>query len=410
MSWAYTYAPETVYAVPGEGPDGNGGQTFSITGSTAYWVDDGGGSSGGGVQSPTPSAYEVQVPYTYYQDQTSTTSYNGVVVGQTIVAPRAGWVTGFNLFFTQIGATGNVQVLLCKTKGGKPDLKRVLSQVTLNQADMKKYPLATHVALPPAMLQSGQRVALVLVTTGGHYVAMADAGYTEGTFFWGTDGDYFMGDISKDMKFEMLMAKFRAPRTEIVLQNMSLAGGIGEIDIKTQQPKFDGTSMTYEIQVGGIWYPLSPNSLGHLATQPDIVPVRAVFLGTSDIQPGLQLASNAIKVSRDNLSRTICSAAISTPAKQYFQVDLLVDIWNASHNTLTMTLLTRPGDTGSTYSTVTASSTSVVLVEDVGTKRRLRCTFNVGSAVTSYKVKAVMTRDAGYLSPTVSERTSVGTA
>lgn len=354
---------------------------------------------------PSQYSYQVQVPYTYYEEQEVTTEYPGRHVSQTVVMPRAGWVTSVGLYFTQLAAEGDVRLLVCRSTGGKPDPTKVIGQINIPRAALKKYPERTKVTLPPFMVAAGERVGFDLITQGTHYAALGDAGYTEGTLFLDTDGAYLQGDITKDLKVEVYMAKFKAPRTEILLQNISLAGGITDLAIKTEQPTLDGATLIYEMQIAGIWQPISKDNLGKLTGLPEIVPLRAVSTGTSDIQAGIMLGAGRVEAWRSALASPIASKAIPVSAKRYFQVDVQVNRWEPAKNTAVATLLSGAG-----YATVTASSTSTVL--DEGTKRgwkRLRFTFDTGAPVNSVKFKAVLSRTADGKAVRRFERTLVAT-
>jgi hypothetical protein len=353
---------------------------------------------------PAYYSYTVQVPYEYYQETEVTVDFLGRVIAQSIVMPRAGWIPQLGLFYTQIGATGNVEILVCKCTNGKPDGDKVITQVTLNRADMKKYPEETIVPIPPIMVAAGERLGFFEITQGAHYAALGDAGFTEGTLFLGNDGVYIQGDLTRDRKMKVYMAQFAAPRTEVGLQNVSLSGGISEIAISTEIPKLQGATLAIEMQIGGIWERMGGDNLGKLASMPDIVPLRAVFTGTADIQCGLQLGANRVIAALPTVSSTITSTAITTPAKRYFQVDLDVDVWDATKNTIVVKLLTGGG-----YATETASTTSIVLDGDQPGFKKLRTTFDVGSTVTSYKVKHTLTRTADGPNPRRLERTSIAT-
>ncbi len=94
--------------------------------------------------------------------------------------------------------------------------------------------------------------------------------HLQGTLFFGTDGDYFTGDLTKDIMFTLYGAQFKTARTEVQLQPVSLAGGITDITIEAPAIVPEGTSLTFEVQVGGKWYPLT--EVGKLSSKPDIVP------------------------------------------------------------------------------------------------------------------------------------------
>lgn len=129
---------------------------------------------------------------THYELETTTTSYNGAIIGQSFLVANAMWLTKVGLQFTQIGASGDVMIAITETDGGKPNLLKTVTKVTLSRGDIKKYPDETTVPVPPVLLDAGKRYALVLITQGDHRVATVSGNdYTQGTLFFGTDGEYF---------------------------------------------------------------------------------------------------------------------------------------------------------------------------------------------------------------------------
>jgi len=275
-----------------------------------------------------------KVRHAYYSSQSvevylpdvTTTAINGALVAQTFLASNAAWLTKVGLQFTAIDATGDVNLLICETVGGKPDVNQVVTDVTIPVANLKQYPTETSVAVPPVLLEAGKRYAIVLVTQGAHRVAVVSGNkLTAGTLFNGTDGDYFTGDLTQDLMFTVYSAAFDVPRTEVALQSVSLAGGISDLDINVQTVVPDGTELDFEIQVGGIWYRLD-DGVNHLSGGPSIVPLRAVFLGTSDLAPALQTGPNLLTASRPAQTLEYWSAVrtIAAPSTS-FQVDLIVD-------------------------------------------------------------------------------------
>lgn len=370
------------------------------------WYDDTPAPSSPSYGQASQYSYQVQVPFEYYADVTATTDIPGFLAAQTLVMPRAGWIPQLEMFYDEIGPAGAIDLLVTRCTNGVPDATKVLSRVTVARNDLKKYPAGTLIPIIPCKVSAGERIGFIEITQGSHSIVMADAGYSEGTFFRGSPGGgYLQGDLTKDRKMRVYMANFVQPRTELLLQNISLAGGISDLKILTEQPKIDGATMHYEAQIAGVWKPLTGFNLGALAGLPDIVPLRAVFVGTSDIQHGLQLGAGRVVGSRPALSSTIVSNAITVSAKRYFQVDLVVNRWDPAKNTITMQILT-----GGSYATVTASATSVVIDENsIPGWKRLRCTFDVGSTVNSYKVKTIITRAADGLPVRRMELTAIAT-
>src|SRR5690606_1758320 len=71
----------------------------------------------------------------------------------------------------------------------------------------------------------------------------------------------------------------------------NLSGGILNIDIQAPMVVPESCDLTFEIQVGGQWHPLSESDDGTtpLNTLPPLVPLRAVFTGTTTVMPGINL-------------------------------------------------------------------------------------------------------------------------
>ena len=345
--------------------------------------------------------YRVARQETRYELQTVTTSYNGAIIGQTFLVSNAMWLTKVGLQFTQIGASGDVMVAVCETEGGKPDLLKTLTRVTVARGDLKKYPEETAIPVPPVLLEAGKRYALVLITQGDHRLATVSGNdYTQGTLFFGTDGDYFTGDLTKDLMFTLYAAQFAQPRVEVVLQSVSLAGGISDINIAAPQIVPDGCELRYEIQVGGKWYPLGDAAM-RLSTLPDIVPLRMVLLGTSDLAPAFRLAPNAITGSRAATSLAHWSKlrTLAAPSSS-ITVQVVVAQWDAANHTLACEI--KSGAT--TYT----PATTVVRDEPDGQAKRITFTFTP-PAISTYAIKLTGARSAASAPFVVVERTDVAT-
>jgi hypothetical protein len=336
--------------------------------------------------------YWYSVPTMVYEDELTTDSYSGAIIAQTFLVANAMWLTRIGLAFTQIGAAGDVQVVVCETEAGKPVLQKVVAQATVAVGDLQKYPLETTIDLPHALLEAGKRYAVALITTGDHRVATVSGNdYTQGTLFYGSDGDYFSGDLTKDLMFTVYGAQFNRARIEVQLQSIALANGMTDIGIEAPHVVPDGCTLQYEIQPqgSGAWYPLGDASmvLGNDATAPNLCNLRAVMLGTSDLQPAFLPSTGAIAVSRPNVSfeswsttRTLAAATTSVTLK------LMLAEWDAAYHTITPKIVTGG-------STETAPSTTVTTLDADGITRKTY-TFTIPSA-SSYEIKISGTRQTG---------------
>lgn len=336
--------------------------------------------------SPTVSA--TRKPVTKYELVTTTESYTATLVGETALVSNTFWATSLDLRFTDIGPVGDVTVVICETINGQPDMMHTLARTTVNRADLKLAPITTNVPFEPVLLESGKRYAFVLLTGGEHSVATVDGNnYTDGTLFYSQDTQYMQGDFTKDIWFAFNGARFEKPRTEVVLQNITLAGGITDIKMSAKQVVPEGTSLEYEMNIGGIWYRLTDQTANRLSSGPEILPLRAVFLGTSDMAPAMRLASNAIIGSRNNTSMVHWSTTRTlSAATTTITLQAAVKNWDAVNHTITPVIKVASTD---------YTPTATVESNDPDGLRRFKWTFTVPSTTTySIKISGTRTSDA----------------
>jgi hypothetical protein len=332
----------------------------------------------------------------YWDRVTTSTTLNGQQVAQTFLNSQDGWLSQVGLYFSRKAASGDVNVLVCETAYGMPDLTRVISRTVLPVADMKVGAVGDNAALPgliestvpitPTYLVAGRRYAIVLVTTGDHYVAMtnSDNGVVQGTFFTSTDGAFFAGNLVDDLKMRLYFAKFERTRLSVELTALQLAGGILDLDILNEGITPPACRTDFEVQVAGAWVPLDgvPNG-PNLSGLPAILPLRATLTGTTDLMPGFGLTNSQAIVSRPKTAFTWVSET-RTLGSATTSVKIVTDLqsFDETKHDCTVTLLTGADLSG----TETAD-----VVEDVvlanGTIRRTSV-FNVTS-VTTYAVRIV---------------------
>lgn len=325
-------------------------------------------------------------PKDTYTLDPAVTAFNGALLAQTVLVSNAMWLTRVGINFTSVAASGDVTILVAETRGGKPLLDQTLTLVTVPQADLQTYPIETTVDVPPVLLSPGKRYALVVLTQGNHRLALVDGGPdTQGKLFYGQDADYNGYTGHYDLLLTLYGAQFTATRTEVMLQALALAGGMNDIRILAPHITPKGCEFQYEIQPtgAGAWYKLGDPIL-RLATSPNLVNLRAVFTGTSDLAPAVVLTSNAVTVSRPNTTSTWWSAARTVPSTTSIVLSALVSAWDGVNHTLTPKIVIG----GTEY----AASVTTSVAEDGAT--RFKYSFTV-PATTTYKIKLTGTRTAG---------------
>ena len=332
----------------------------------------------------------------YWDAVKSTATINGQQIAQTFLNSQDGWLSQIGLFFSRKATTGDVNILVCETGYGMPDLGRVISRTLLPAASIQIGGTAQNAALPalvettvpvvPTFLRSGRRYAIVLVTTGYHYVAMTntDNGVVQGTFFVSTDGAFFAGNLVSDMKMRLYFAKFDAPRVVVELTALQLAGGILDIDILNEGITPPACRTDFEVQVNGAWVPLdAPPNGPNLSGLPAILPLRAVLTGTSDLMPGFGLTASQATVSRNKTAFTWVGTK-RTLGSPTTSVKVIIDLqgYDEVKHDCTVTLLTG----GTLAGTETADAVEDQLQAD-GTLRRTSV-FNMTSQI-AYAVKII---------------------
>ncbi|TCS94120.1 hypothetical protein EDC36_12042 [Tepidimonas ignava] len=235
---------------------------------------------------------------TYWEAVTNTHTIQGSLLAQTILMAQTGWLTSIELYFTSVSPSGGLTVLLCDAPLGVPDESRVIARANLSASALTggwlRIPFTD-----PVMVESGRRYAIVLSSGAPHRVGFTDGTeYTQGILLYRQDGQWLSeGSADRDLMMRLNFARFRSPRTVIQMQPLQLAGGIADIDMLFDGVTPDPTSLVFEYQTGGVWRPITADRdpvFGGAA----ILPIRAVFIGTSDLMPAVRLTGSQVRVAR----------------------------------------------------------------------------------------------------------------
>lgn len=236
------------------------------------------------------------VQETYWEFVTSMVGLNGSIHGQTWLNTQPSVLTSVELHFTLAAAAGPVHLLICETlENGAPNFKAVIARVEKAAQD-----LATgwvRFELAPTLLDGGKRYAFVTVTTGNHALATVSGNaYAQGSRFVASDGRWSQLSIDSDFAFRLNCARFAATRTVVDFQPLTLEDGMTEIRLLTAGWEPGGCRLVWEIKVPSIpdaqWRALTADNADgadDLNGLPALVQLRAVFMGTKDLQPALLL-------------------------------------------------------------------------------------------------------------------------
>lgn len=334
----------------------------------------------------------------HWERITSSVNVSGQQVAQTFLNAQDGWLCQIGLFFTRVAATGDVDLKLCYLDAqNRPDLTNVITSVNVPVANLKVGSISsggglpslveTLVPIPPTFLEGGQRYGVVATTSGQHYFAMTvtDALVLQGNYFYCDSSQTFIVDSTRNIRLNIYYAHFAAAYYELQLQSLSLSGGIASIDVIAEREVPSTCSLTYQVQIAGVWYPLAavPGPGFNFGASPQtLLPLKAVFAGTTDLMPGLGLTQSQVQIAAAQATAATYLSTTQTlgSASQNIKISVVLEDFDSSHHTCTVTL-----NSGGSYSATSVTDT----VQADGSLRR-DCVFTLGSTITSYVIEIAM--------------------
>ena len=360
------------------------GETFEITGVDTHL--------GAGHYFYTFANLTIRaVEETYWDYVTEEIGVNGSIYGQTWLCAQPMVLTSVDLSFTRVGSDGDVHLFVCECDtSGRPQFDQVIASVTKTAAS-----LATgwvNFELTPTLLESGTRYAWFVVTTGNHALETVSGNkYAQGSLFWATDGAWAQGDNETDFAMRLNAAKFAATRTAIEFASAVLENGMTDIRFLHAGWAPGGTALTWEIYPSDAddWRPVTieaaATDTAWLNGLPALTRIRAVFTGTTDLQPAILLDATArVMTFRPRGDMRAISVdhdfGVSTTT---IQLDTVVDQWDDAKHTFAPRLMI-----GATVVTPSAVVVTPDLVNDK--KRMISAAFSV-AATTSARARVEMT-------------------
>lgn len=317
---------------------------------------------------------------TYWEAVTTTHTVQGSILAQTLLMAQTGWLTSVEIFVTSADAAAGLTVILCDAQLGQPDMGRAYARATLAPGAVTAGWL--RVTLPdPVLVESGRRYALVLATGGAHRVGYTEGTeYTQGVLLYRQDGQWLsQGSADRDLMLRLNFARFLSPRAVVQMQPLQLAGGIADIDMLYEGATPDGCRLVWEYQIGGQWRPIIDGPETGLAAAPAMLPLRAVFIGTTDLMPAVRLTGSQARVARVGTTFVhISTARTLAQASSDIRVRLLLEDFNPSSGHTVDCKLIING------SPVTAASYRDEIVDGRSRWREYRFT---PAATTSYRIR-----------------------
>ena len=327
----------------------------------------------------------------YWRQVITVDGLSGSIISQTYLNSQGGWLIGVDIFFSRIGPTGDVHCIICEcNEAGAPNYKRAIARSTMTVDRLRAAPNATKFEFLPTYLAKGARYAIILQTPGNHYISLVHNNkFAQGSMFQSSDGAWSVGDLTKDMAFRLYFAKFRTTQCTTQLAGLELNGGISAIDLNFDSTKPPGTSIHFEVQIDGVWYPLgyyASNPLLRPGGLPPLLPFRVTLVGTTDEMPGFGVAANSRALtSRPRSDFRHISTARTTPGPvTKIYIDFRLESWrDTPYHGFTPRLMIDAGYTTLVTPSIIAKETD----PDDPTVAVWSCTWNLGAPITAYKIR-----------------------
>lgn len=335
----------------------------------------------------------------YWDVATVESAQTGSIIGDVFLAANTFWATKIGVPLSRVAATGDVTVALCEVgTNGQPDEKRIIVQTTVAAANLQA---SGETAFPirPTLLQGGRQYAAIVITSGNHYVKTVSGGkYGQSQLFYKPDTSPAWVPIANgDLVFSIYGASFSETRVEVPLEPFQLAGGITSLRIMAAKIVPTGTRLTFETQITGQWKSLDNGDIDALQGSPAMVAVRMVFVGTSDLMPGIDLTQTEWETQRAALALTHVSKAHAPGVNtNNVVVSFQASNYSAAKHTFGCKLVIAGSD---------MNPSSTVVTVDPADPNRCKVTATFAPASTaSYRVKiTAATNTAGYF-PVITER------
>jgi hypothetical protein len=175
------------------------------------------------------------------------------------------------------------------------------------------YVYPCRITFPPVFLESGKRYGLHFLSAFDHRFCISDQwdlfAVHQGVYWVsGNTGLYRWPSTTnpKSLRFMLHYATWGQWQgnnqgaggtvvAEVQMQPLQLAGGIGGIDILAEAVEPPATSLSYQVQVAGVWqkFDADPNASVTFTGGPPMMPFKVVFMGTTDLMPGVALQSRS---------------------------------------------------------------------------------------------------------------------
>ncbi|CAH1657210.1 conserved hypothetical protein [Hyphomicrobiales bacterium] len=330
----------------------------------------------------------------YWDTVTKTVAVTASQITQTFLNATNGWLTEVGIQFDQVGTTSDVQVYVIEVDSDKPLKNSIISRGAIPVANLVGNAL-NKCQIEPVYLKGGRAYAIGIASTGNHFVKVRTGNkYLSGSAFYLSDlGEWEPVQNSGDICISLFFGAFKQSRIEVQMQPLTRVDGIAGIRLNAAQYVPEGTQLLWEVQRAGKWYQISEGEYGALDGNPTLVNLRAVFVGTRDLMPAIDMTQTEIELlgpvgnlTHFSKERTLASSTTS------IQVHYDIAGYDASKHTFGCSLILDGGATETADSvTVTPDPLDATTARAVAvftpatlTKYRVKTTGSRGSAAAGF--------------------------
>lgn len=276
----------------------------------------------------------------YWEEITRDATVTGSQVAQTFLNATNGLMTAVGLRFGQVALSGDVKVFICETEGGKPVAGSVISKGTIAAANLNTN-AEVLCQIEPVQLLGGRMYAVVVVTTGNHFLRVRSGDkYRYGSAYYLSDtAEWLPVQNSGDICLGLYFPAFEQTRVEVLMQPLTRAGGIASIRINAAQIVPSGTKLVWEVQRAGKWYQISEGEYGALTGAPTLVNLRAVFIGTRDLMPSIDMSQTEVELLGADDTFTHISTVLTCSATTSVQVHAYITGWDPDEHEIDIDLI-----------------------------------------------------------------------
>lgn len=324
----------------------------------------------------------VTVEEAYWESVTVDATVTGSQVAQTFLNATNGWLTEIGVPFEMVASAGDVRVFVAEVEGGKPVAGTVISAGTIPVANLRT-DREVRAQIEPVYLSGGRSYAVVFASTGNHFLKVRTGNkYISGSAFHLSDtGEWLPVQNSGDICMALYFAQFDQTRVEVLMQPLSRAGGIGEIRALLAQHVPEGTNLILEAQRAGTWYQFTEGEYGATVGNPMLLNLRAVFIGTRDLMPAIDMSQTEIELlgAVDAFQHFSMKRELDAPT-DLVKVDYYVRGWDPEEHDLDCRLVLAGG------TLKTADTLTVIADPQDETTVRIAASFTL-TAASEYRVR-----------------------